>query len=200
MPITAERGWGADPTRRLRDVEACVDRGRAATPTARGGPGSFDSRTFNLTSYYRAPALHTGRTMWKDYSSRPLSRFQAHVQTLQCRHPVPGSGLARAGRALPRIRHSRAPCSLDPHTREDNHAMELNGAHITRLSPPVSTIQCVADSKTLVWLAEGVSQEGTDSRPHCASETSLMTAIDPGRGAHAGAVFVPHTSSHPYCG
>lgn len=99
--------------------------------------------------------------------------------------------------ALP---HSRAPCSLDPHTREDNHAMELNGAHITRLSPPVSTIQCVADSKTPVWLAEGVSQEGTDSRPHCASETSLMTAIDPGRGAHAGAVFVPHTSSHPYCG
>lgn len=109
----------------------------------------------------------------KDDSSRPLSRFQAHVQTLQCRHPVPGSGLARAGRALPRIRHSRAPCSLDPHMREDNHAMELNGAHITRLSPPVSTIQCVADSKTPVWLAEGVSQEGTDSRPHCASETSL---------------------------
>jgi hypothetical protein len=72
--------------------------------------------------------------------------------------------------ALP---HSRAPCSLDPHTREDNHAMELNGAHITRLSPPVSTIQCAADSKTPVWLAEGVSQEGTDSRPHCASETSL---------------------------
>ena len=35
--------------------------------------------------------------------------------------------------ALP---HSRAPCSLDPHTREDNHAMELNGAHI---NPPIPT-------------------------------------------------------------
>jgi len=138
MPITAD-GAAGGRTRRLRIIPSCgsmyVDRGRAATPYPRSAGGFRTLLATNAHPRYTG-SDNARNNLRKDDSSRPLSRFQAHVQTLQCRHPVPGSGLARAGRALPRIRHSRAPCSLDPHMREDNHAMELNGAHI---NPPIPT-------------------------------------------------------------
>lgn len=94
-PITAERGGGADPP-----AEGCGSMCGPGPPRNSDGPTAaacglvVRHRTSSTTAHPR----YTGRTMWKDDSSRPLSRFQAHVQTLQCRIPVPGSGLARAGR------------------------------------------------------------------------------------------------------
>lgn len=84
--------------------------------------------------------------------------------------------------------------------REDNHAMELNGAHI---NPPIPTSIYHSMRRGLedACLAGGRSKPGRHRQSASLRVRDVPeTAIDPARGAHAGAVFVPHTSSHPYCG